>query len=261
LMERKIITLLTDFGTRDGYIGAVKGVIKRINPEVEIVDVTHDVESYDVLGAAFVLENSYRYFPEGTINLAVVDPGVGSMRQPILVRTKDFFFVGPDNGIFSFIYQREDLTDVVVISNKKYFLAELSSTFHARDIFAPVAAYLSLGVETCEFGSPAKECTKLIIPEPESKGKSLKGAIIHIDRFGNLITNVTADLLKNRENARVVVGRKTIKGISRSYYEIKEKGLGALVGSSGFLELAVNQGSAQKRLKAKVGDPVRINVE
>ncbi len=260
-MKKKIITLLTDFGTRDGYIGAVKGVIKRINPQAEIVDVTHEVESYDVLGAAFALDNSYRYFPEGTIHLAVVDPGVGSLRQPILIRTKDFFFVGPDNGIFSFVYRRQDLTDVVVISNKKYFLAELSRTFHARDIFAPVAAYLSLGVETDEFGSPAKECMKLIIPEPESKGKSLKGAVIHIDRFGNLITNVTAALLRKKKNADIVVGKRRKKGVSRSYFEIQERKLGTLVGSSGFLELAVNQGSAQVLSKAKVGEGIKIDFE
>jgi S-adenosylmethionine hydrolase len=260
-MTKKIITLLTDFGTRDGCVGAVKGVIKRINPEAEIVDVTHDIESYDVLGAAFALNNFHTYFPKGTIHLAVVDPGVGSLRQPILIRTTDFFFVGPDNGIFSFIYQREDLTDVVVVSNKKYFLAELSSTFHARDIFAPVAAYLSLGVETDEFGSPAKECMKLMIPEPESKGKSLKGEIIHIDRFGNLITNLRADLLKKKRSAEIVVGKRKTKGISRSYFEIEEGKLGALAGSSGFLELAVNQGSAQKLLKAKVGERIKIDFE
>jgi S-adenosylmethionine hydrolase len=260
-MTKKIITLLTDFGTKDGYVGAVKGVIKRINPEAEIVDVTHEVESYDVPGAAFALNSSYGYFPKGTIHLAVVDPGVGSLRQPIFIRTTDFFFVGPDNGIFSFIYEREELTEIVVISNKKYFLAELSSTFHARDIFAPVAAYLSLGVETDEFGSSAKECMKLVIPEPESKGKSLKGAIIHIDRFGNLITNVRADLLKKKRSAEIAVGKRKIKGISRSYFEIGHKRLGALVGSSGFLELAVNQGSAERLLKAKVGERIVIDFE
>ena len=258
-MKKKIITLLTDFGTKDGYIGAVKGVIKRINPQAEIVDITHDVDSYDVLGAAFALSNFYRYFPKGTIHLAVVDPGVGSLRQPILIKTKDFFFVGPDNGIFSFIYQREDLTDIIVISNKKYFLAEPSSTFHARDIFAPVAAYLSLGIKTEEFGSAAKECMKVIIPQPEPEGKSLKGEIIHVDHFGNLITNICADLLKNKKNAEIVMGKRKIKGISRSYFEIKEKRLGALIGSSDFLELAVNQGSAQTLLKAKVGDRIRID--
>lgn len=258
-MNKKIITLLTDFGTKDGYVGAVKGVIKRINPQAEIVDVTHDVDSYDVLGAAFALNSFYRYFPKGTIHLAVVDPGVGSLRQPILVKTKDFLFVGPDNGIFSFVYQREDITDIIIISNKKYFLAEPSSTFHARDIFAPVAAYLSLGIETNEFGSPAKECMKFTFPQPELKGRSLKGEVIHIDRFGNLITNIPGGLLENKRNAEIIVGKSKIKGISRSYFEIKEQELGALIGSSDFLELAINQGSAQAFLKAKVGDTIRID--
>jgi S-adenosylmethionine hydrolase len=257
-MRKKIITLLTDFGTKDGYIGAVKGVIKRINPQAEIVDITHDLDFYDVLGTAFALNNFYKYFPKGTIHLAVVDPGVGGLRQAILIRAGEFSFVGPDNGIFSFIYQREDLTDIIVISNKKYSLAEISSTFHARDIFAPVAAYLSLGIKINEFGSPAKECMKFIIPQPESKGESLRGQIIHIDRFGNLITNIAVDLLEKKKT-EIVVGKRKIKGISRSYFEIKEKRLGALVGSSDFLELAVDQGSAQKLLKAKIGDPVRIN--
>jgi S-adenosylmethionine hydrolase len=260
-MRTKIITLLTDFGTKDGYVGAVKGVIKRINPQAEIMDVTHEIDSYNVLGAAFALNNFYKYFPKGTIHLAVVDPGVGGFRQPILIKTKDFFFVGPDNGIFSFIYQREDLTDVIVISNPKYFLAEPSSTFHARDIFTPVAAYLSLGIKIDEFGESAKECMRFIIPEPESEEKSLKGEIIHIDRFGNLITNISADLLENKKNAEIRVGKIKIKKISRSYFEIKEQGLGALIGSSDFLELAVNQGSAQKLLKTKVGDQIRINFE
>jgi len=260
-MRKKIITLLTDFGTRDGYIGAVQGVIKRINPQAEIVDVTHDIDSYDVLGAVFALNNFYKYFPKGTIHLTVVDPGVGSLRQPILIKTKDFFFVGPDNGIFSFIYQREDLIDIIVISNKKYFLAEPSSTFHARDIFAPVAAYLSLGIKIDEFGLPAKECVKFILPQPQSKGKSLKGEIIHIDRFGNLITNIPADLLDKKKNVEIKLEKRRIRGISRSYFEIKEQELGALIGSSDFLELAINQGSAQKLLKAKVGDGVKIDFE
>jgi S-adenosylmethionine hydrolase len=258
-MRKRIITLLTDFGTKDGYVGAVKGVIKRINPQAEIVDITHEVDSYDILGAAFALNNFYRYFPKGTIHLAVVDPGVGGLRQPILVKTKDFFFVGPDNGIFSFIYQIEEITDIIVISDQKYFLAEPSRTFHARDVFAPVAAYLSLGIKIDEFGSPAKECMKFVIPEPESRGKSLKGEIIHIDRFGNLITNIPADFLENKKHAEIRVGKGSIKGMSRSYFAIKEKELGALIGSSNFLELAVNQGSAQKLLKANVGDSVRID--
>jgi S-adenosylmethionine hydrolase len=207
-MGKPIITLTTDFGTRDGYAGAVKGVIKRINPDVEVVDISHEAEHFDILGAAFALNNFYRYFPRGTVHLAVVDPGVGSERQPLLIKSQDFFFVGPDNGIFSFVFQDEIITDMVVLSNKKYFLTEPSVTFHARDIFAPVAAYVSRGIDVNEFGPAAKECLKLAIPEPKlSKGK-LRGEIIHADGFGNLITNIAAEPLrgkKNRATGRVIL--------------------------------------------------------
>ncbi len=258
-MRNPIITLTTDFKTKDGYVGAIKGVIKRINPKVEVVDVSHQIEAFDVLGAAFALNNFYRYFPRGTIHLVVVDPGVGSPREPLLIKSEDFFFVGPDNGIWSFVYQNERITEIIALTNKKYFLAEPSSTFHARDIFAPVAAYLSLGIKVGEFGNPAKECFKLIIPEPELKRKVLLGQVIHIDHFGNLITNIGAELLKNNQIAGMMVGTKWIKRMVRSYFEIPENQLGVLVGSSGFLEIAVNQGSAQKVLKSRIGTKVKIS--
>lgn len=260
-MRKPIITLTTDFGTKDGYVGAVKGVIKRVNPEAEVLDITHQIEPFDVLGAAFALNNSFRYFPKKTIHMVVVDPGVGSQRQPLLIRSEDFLFVGPDNGVFSFIYQNERITEIILLSNKKYFLAELSSTFHARDIFAPVAAYLSLGVDEKEFGNSAKECLKLKIPEPKSSKKGVFGEIIHIDGFGNLVTNIGAELLQNKKVVRIVVGKRQIKRIARSYFDIPKKEVGVLVGSSGFLEIAINQGSADKALKGKIGTSVRITFE
>lgn len=257
-MGKSTITLTTDFGTEDGYVGAVKGVIKRINPEANVVDITHRIEPFDVLAAAFALNNFYGYFPPGSIHLVVVDPGVGSERQPLLIQSEEFFFVGPDNGVFSFVYQRDRIKEIVVLSNKKYFLAELSSTFHARDIFAPAAAYLSLGVDPKEFGETAKECHKLIIPEPEASKKALSGRVIHVDSFGNLITNIESGLLKKKNVVRMVVGRRQIKRIARSYYDIPEGQVGALAGSSGYLEIAANQASAQDILKSKVGNAVRI---
>ncbi len=260
-MGKPIITLTTDFGTKDGYVGAVKGVIKRINSEVEVVDVTHQIEPFDVLGAAFALNNFYRYFPQGSIHLVVVDPGVGISRQPLLIKSEGFSFVGPDNGVFSFVYQKEGLTEIRVLSNKKYFLAELSSTFHARDVFAPVSAYLSLGVDLKEFGNTAKECFKLIIPEPKSLKEGLAGEVIHIDGFGNLVTNIGAEFLQNKKIGKMVVGKSQIKRLARSYFEIPEKEVGALMGSSGFLEIAINQGSADKALKGKIGTSVRITFE
>ncbi|KPL01147.1 MAG: hypothetical protein AMJ91_01320 [candidate division Zixibacteria bacterium SM23_73_3] len=257
-MEKAIITLTTDFGTKDGYAGAVKGVIKRINPDVEIVDITHQIEPFNVLGGAFALNNFYRFFPKDTVHMVVVDPGVGSQRQPLLIKSEDFLFVGPDNGVFSFVYENERMAEIILLSNKKYFLAQLSRTFHARDIFAPVAAYLSLGVNPKEFGRTAKECYKLIIPEPKSSKRGLAGEIIHIDDFENLITNIRAELLQGKGVVRISVGKREIKRIAKSYFDIPKKEVGALVGSSGFLEIAANRGSAQKILKSKIGTTVRI---
>jgi S-adenosylmethionine hydrolase len=257
-MGKPIITLTTDFGTGDGYAGAVKGVIKSINPDAELVDITHELGSFDLLGAAFALNSFYRYFPRGTIHLAVVDPGVGSERQPLLMRSEDFCFVGPDNGIFSFVFDKEKITDVIVISNRDYFLAEPSNTFHARDLFAPVAAYLSLGVEVNQFGRAARECFKLAIPEPVVSKVKLRGEIIHVDGFGNLVTNIGADPLRKREIRAIAVGRKRIEHLARSYFEIKEGEPGALIGSSGLLEIALNQGSAQEALRSKVGSAVTV---
>jgi S-adenosylmethionine hydrolase len=259
-MRRPIITLTTDFGTKDGYIGAVKGVIKSINPDAQLVDITHEIEPFDVMGTAFSLRNYYSYYPKGTVHLVVVDPGVGSDRQPLLIKSEDYFFVGPDNGVFTFVYDREKLTEIIQISNKKYFLSDLSTTFHTRDIFAPAAAYLSLGVDINEFGSPAKQCSKLLLPQPKETKKKITGEIIHIDRFGNLITNIEVDLLHKRRVASIRTGKRLIKQISRSYFEIPIGKVGALIGSSGFLEIAVNQGSAQSALKAKMGTSVEINL-
>lgn len=260
-MGKPIITLTTDFGTRDGYVGAVKGVTKRINPEAELVDITHGVEQFDVLEAAFALMNSYVYFPKGSIHLVVVDPGVGSQRQPLLIESEDFFFVGPDNGVFSFVYDNEKMREIIVPSNQKYFLAELSSTFHARDIFAPVAAYLSLGVDVNEFGSSAKECIKFTLPQPRKTRQGLVGEIIHVDKFGNLVTNVPAELLQDKRISGITMGRRKIKRVAQCYFDIPGKELGALVGSSGFLEIAVNQGSAQQITKSKIGTSVRISLQ
>lgn len=257
-MGKPIITLTTDFGTKDGYVGAVKGVIKRINPEAEVADVTHEIEHFDILGAAFTLNSFYRYFPRGSIHLAVVDPGVGGQRQPLLIRSEDFCFVGPDNGIFSFIFDNEKITDMIVLSNPDYFLAEPSDTFHARDLFAPVAAYVSLGVEVNQFGPAAKECFKLVTPEPIVSKRKLRGEIIHIDGFGNLVTNIAADSLGSRKITAITVGRRRLSRIARSYSQIKEGEVGALIGSSGLLEIAVNQGSAQKVLRSRIGSAVTV---
>lgn len=257
-MKRRIITLTTDFGTKDGYVGAVKGVIKRINSDVEIVDITHEIEPFDILGAAFVLNNFYKFLPPETIHLVVVDPGVGGKRQPLLIKSEDFYFVGPDNGVFSFLYENEQITEMIVLTNKKYFLTKVSSTFNARDVFAPVSAYLSLGLDVKEFGNDAKGCLKLKVPQVKLTKKSLMGEIIHIDSFGNLITNVETKVLESKTITRIAVGKNKIKRIAQSYFDIPEGKVGAVVGSSGFLEIAMNKGNAQKVTTGIIGNSVTV---
>jgi len=259
-MKKRIITLITDFGTEAGYLGAVKGVILKINPNAQVVDISHDVRPFDVREGAFILKNSYKFFPKGTIHMVIVDPGVGSQRQALLIISESYCFVGPDNGIFSFISENEKILKMINISNSEYFIGK-TSTFHARDIFAPVAAYLSLGIKPEEFGSHAKECSKLRIPSPKIEKHLIKGEILWVDRFGNLITNLDHNLvdeIKSKREFRIVIGKKIIRSISNSYYEGKEKEILALEGSTGYLEISVNQGSAQDVLRKKRGDRFKV---
>jgi len=253
-----IITLTTDFGKEDGYVGAVKGVLLKINPRMEIIDITHEISCFNILEGALVLNSFYQFFPKGTVHLAVVDPGVGGERKGILIMTDNYFFIGPDNGIFSFIFEKEKIRGMVDLTNTKYFLQKPSSTFHARDIFAPVSAYLSLGVELEEFGSLTKECYKLKLPQPVYKKGYLKGEIIYIDRFGNLVSNISSDLLSEEKQIQIKICQRKIKHLSRFYTEEKEGKPVALIGSSNLLEIAVNQGNAQRLLKAKVGDKITV---
>lgn len=259
-MKRNIITLITDFGTEAGYLGAVKGVILKINPEVQIADISHQVKPFDVWEGAFMLKNSYRFFPKGTIHMVVVDPGVGSSRKALLIICENYCFIGPDNGVFSFVYDEERILKMININNTKYSIGK-SSTFHARDIFAPVAAFLSLGIKPDEFGTKAKECMKFKIPSPIVKNNLIQGEILWSDRFGNLITNLDHEVIKkikSKKDFRFIIGKKIIKKISNSYSEGKGKDILALEGSSGYLEIAANQGSAEKILKKKTGDKFEV---
>jgi hypothetical protein len=192
--------------------------------------------------------------------MVVVDPGVGSKRQALLLVSEDHSFVGPDNGVFSFLYQSEKISKMININNSRYFIGK-TLTFHARDIFAPVAAYLSLGIKPEEFGSEAKECLRLIIPSPKIENNLIKGEILWVDRFGNLITNLDYDLvkkIKSKKDFQIVIGRKAIKRISNSYYKGKEKEILALEGSTGYLEISANQGSAEEILGKKRGDGFKV---
>jgi S-adenosyl-L-methionine hydrolase (adenosine-forming) len=243
-----VITLLTDFGTADYFVGAVKGAILSINPAAVIADITHEIPAQDVETAAFTLLAAYETFPPGTIHFAVVDPGVGSERRAIVVRAGKWLFVGPDNGIFTYIYDRERSYQSFHITAKKYFRPSPSTTFHGRDIFAPVAAALSNGVKPEAFGP--------LITDEVRLPNALTPRIIHIDRFGNCITNITRDLFANEQHPTLVIKRKAINTFVDFYSAAPPNTLFAIWGSAGFLEISVNGKSAAKMLGAKRGDPV-----
>ena len=244
-----MITLLTDFGTADYFVGAVKGAILSVDPKAVIVDITHDIPPQDIEAGAFTLLACYKTFPAGTIHMAVVDPGVGSTRRPIVVTANEQLFVGPDNGIFSYICDRESSRRTFHITADKYFRPSPSSTFHGRDIFAPVAAALSRGVQPEELGSEIEDEVRLGSLDSVSR-------IIHIDRFGNCITNITHDQLKSEKGVTLRVKDKTIRNFRKFYGEDSSSTPFAIWGSAGFLEISVNGGSAAKVLRVKRGDKI-----
>jgi S-adenosylmethionine hydrolase len=263
-MGKPIITLLTDFGTRDPYVGSMKGVILNINPQCIVIDITHQVNPHDIQEGAFILANAYRYFPKGTIHLSVVDPGVGGTRKPILLVTQNYFFVGPDNGLFTLIARKEKVKQVVALTEKKYFLSKISKTFHGRDLFAPVAAHLSLGIKPGAFGYKISAIKALGFEKPIVKGGKLFGEILHIDTFGNLVSNIDEEKLFRFSKGQPFViraGRRTIHGLKKGYWEGKKGELIVLLGSSSLLEISVREGNAQKVLKVKKGDPIEISTK
>jgi len=242
-----IITLLTDFGLSDPYVGVVKGVILGINPVARLVDITHTIPPGAVLDAACVLLESYDFFPKGTVHLSIVDPGVGSGRRPIAVQAGNQFFVGPDNGLFHPIMKRFPSVRVVQLLEKKYFLPEISATFHGRDIFAPVAAHLSLSLELGLLGPFIDDPVPLSISQPIQEGHLLIGEVLRVDHFGNLITNLHRETLEPfTRKSRVVIriGNLRIDGVRNSYSEAEPGEVLALVGSDNRLEIAVNLGRA-----------------
>ncbi len=254
---RRIITFTSDFGLEDPFVGIVKGVILSINPQATIVDITHLIPPQDLFQAALTLRSAYRFFPPRTIHLAVVDPGVGSARKPIVIDSPPYLFVGPDNGIFSLVLG--DNFSAYLLENPRFFLPQVSQTFHGRDIFAPVAAHLSLGVPPSAMGKKLQCVEKLPFPSPSFiSATRVRGQILTFDRFGNAITNVTAELLGEDRQVKVQVGETLIEGLSTSYGEKPPFTPLAIIGSSGFLEIAVNLSSAREHLKLKKGDEVEI---
>ena len=268
---RRIITLTTDFGTSDAYVGIMKGVILSINPNARVVDLTHAIPPQDIYDAAFSIYVAHSYFPKGTIHIIVVDPGVGSDRQAVVSRTDNAFFVCPDNGVLSYVLQsveneREQSIDSVAIQNAAYYLPEVSNTFHGRDIFAPVAAHLSLGAPFDDIGPPVQTLVQLPIQVPELARNSLTGQIVKIDRFGNAITNISETAIAHLKSAstggittyEIRIGSVRLHRFNRAY---AESGVGeplAIIGSSGLLEIAINGGNAKEDLGIKWGDSVVI---
>jgi len=255
-----IITLLTDFGTQDYFVGAMKGVILSANPAAQIVDLTHDIPPQDIHAGAFNLLCVYQDFPHGTIHVSVVDPGVGSKRRPILIECADQFFVGPDNGIFSWICEREGNWRAYQLTNEKHFRHPTSKTFHGRDVFAPVAAALSNGSTPKEFGPTIDSIVELesLHPIASSDGK-IEGRVIHIDRFGNCITNLTANHVRGDNRALQLRISETDINSFHEFFSQDSSGdeeLFMLLGSAGFIEIAARNASAANILNARHGQPV-----
>ena len=281
-----VITLTTDFGYTDAYVAAMKGVILNINPDINVVDICHDIKPQNITQAAFVLHTAYPYFPKRTVHVVVVDPGVGADRQVIILRTPQADFVAPDNGVLSYVIRRympaskekitkqesvlteylacakmDQDTEVVAVTNEKFFRQPVSNTFHGRDILSPVAAALSMGFKPREFGEPLKNLKLLPLSKPETRsGNSVLGHVIHIDAFGNLVTDITAKELPQNKGRVLVfkISGRVISGLSQNYTH--SSGLLALIGSSGHLELAMSNGSAGSVLAARIGDEVLVEL-
>ncbi|MFH1112791.1 MAG: SAM-dependent chlorinase/fluorinase [Pseudomonadota bacterium] len=253
------ITFTTDFGTRDGFVAQMKGVILRINPEARLIDTTHDIEPYSVLQAALVLKGISRYFPAGTIHVAVVDPGVGGNRRGMALKAGDQMYVGPDNGLFSLVIAEHDAWEARRIENAGYTLPDPHPTFHGRDVFAPVAAHLSTGKSLESVGARIRDPVALSMASPMISDHGVEGRVIHVDRFGNLTTNIEAEMLPARVGSIETAGL-TIPGLSRYFGEVEEGRPLALINSFGLLEIAVNRGDAARELAAGVGTGVTVTV-
>lgn len=240
---RRIVVFLTDFGLRDHYVGVMKGVVLSLSPEVVPVDLSHEVAPQDVAEGAYLLGAAYQYFPEGTIFVAVVDPGVGTERRGLCVVAEGRFFVGPDNGLFTLVYDRAREFSAYELQDESYFLPETSTTFHGRDVFAPVAAHLARGVAPSEFGPLVVDPVRLPWPRVQIGPKEIRGTVIHVDRFGNLITNITVEDLQGKPVKAVHFAGHCLP-FKRTYAEVEPGEPLALIGSDGLLELAVSMGSA-----------------
>lgn len=259
-MQAKLITLSTDFGHKDPFVGTMKGVILGVNPNARIVDISHGIPPQDLMAGALVLSSSAPFFPQGTIHVAVVDPGVGGERRPLAIESERSLFVGPDNGILSLSLKGQEIKQIIELSNDTYHLKPTSKTFHGRDIFAPVAAHLSLGVPAQELGNSVKDFNKLAWPEVIKAEGTIRGEVVYVDGFGNLITNIHERNLKTipPQNVVVSLGDLAIQGLASNYSHGEQRDYIALINSWGLLEVSLFKGNAQLRCGVKIGQKVRI---
>jgi S-adenosyl-L-methionine hydrolase (adenosine-forming) len=260
----RIVTLMTDFGAGDPYVGVMKGVMLAVNPELHIVDLTHAIDSYHILGASFLLSTAYQYFPSFTIHLVVVDPGVGGTRRPLAVVTEDQYFIAPDNGVLSHIYLRYPDCVVRHITESHYFLPTRGNTFHGRDVFAPCAAWLSRLNDSSLFGEEITDYVRIPVPQPVQQGLQITGQIIHVDRFGNLVSNIPGEMLGELQQQhaspppKVRVEEREVGALVNAYGDRGEGQALALVSGTGHLEIAVNRGDARRALALDVGAKVTV---
>jgi S-adenosylmethionine hydrolase len=264
MSDTRIVTFTTDFGLNDPFVGIMHGVVLNIHPETSIVDISHAVASYDVFDGGWTIAQAYRFFPPRTVHVVVVDPGVGGTRRPIIVETDDYIFVAPDNGVLSLVEMREAKFTVRHVTAERYFLQPVSQTFHGRDVFSPVAGWLSKGVAPAEFGPEISDYMRLALPAVERIGEnSLRGVVLKVDKFGNLITNISqqeapALFTTTPPPVSILVAGQTITHVCHSYGEGGEGEFFAIVGSSGYLEIAARQASAAEKLASGVGTPVGV---
>ncbi|HKW17856.1 MAG TPA: SAM-dependent chlorinase/fluorinase [Terriglobales bacterium] len=262
--HRPTITLTTDFGLNDHFVGAMKGVILNIAPDAQIVDITHAVQPYDILDGALSLAETYNYFPTRTVHLVVVDPGVGTARRPIIASSDRHNFVAPDNGVLSLMYAKEERLHVRHVSSDHYFQQPISNTFHGRDIFAPVAAYLAKGVDHEKFGPEIADYVRFNAPRPKAiDAKTVRGVVLKVDRFGNLITNFTPKDIPalfegQAKGFKITVGKREITSLHTNYAQGAPGEVFAILGSMGYLEIASNRGAANQLASAAKGSEVNI---
>jgi S-adenosyl-L-methionine hydrolase (adenosine-forming) len=263
LPASRLVTLTTDFGSTDHFLGTMRGVILAVNPAAQVVDLCNAVNSFDVLDGAMTIAQAYRYFPTDTIHLVVVDPGVGTARRPLLVKTERHYFIAPDNGVLSLVMEKEERVLVRHITATHYFSQPVSNTFHGRDVFAPCAGWLSKGVEPEKFGDEITDYVRFALPRPKAVGeRSMKGVVLKVDKFGNLITNLDGEnapgVFAADARVKIRVGQMEVTSIRGTYAEGQAGEVFGVLNSMGLLEIACNRGSATQATKAGRGAEVVV---